>query len=254
MGVKSMEKFKLGIIAILVIFLVGGCYAIYHGNDITNNAATDISSSVNAPNDEVNNQQTYLQNDDINTLKEISQDNNINNFATALETTYRKIPGAEVLVNANIDFTDLYLQCVACGGFLPLGEVTKALPEDAICPDLCGGDSVNADRRYAVTYEFAKEFYDKYGRHPEDIAEEIQPANVSENYDDANIPEVIGPGIYVPEDANLIYEDGDIQIYDNGMEVHGMNSNSDVVYDSGGLDIPSNPTVIYDMNNPNNLQ
>ena len=39
------------------------------------------------------------------------------------------------------------------------------------------------------------------------------------------IPAVIGPGIYVPEDAKLIHEEEDNLIYDNGMEV--MKNNSD---------------------------
>ena len=39
------------------------------------------------------------------------------------------------------------------------------------------------------------------------------------------IPAVIGPGIYVPEDAKLIHEEEDSLIYDNGMEV--MKNNSD---------------------------
>lgn len=244
-GGEMLEKFKIGIIAIFVIFLVGGCYAFYNGTDLVNNVATDISSSPNSPNtpnSDVNNHDN-LQNDNINTAKDISH-NNINNFASALESTYRKIPGAEVFVNKDIDYTDMYLQCVVCGGFLALGEVTKALPEDALCPDLCGGNSIKENTDYAVTYEFAKTYYDKYGRHPE----EIQDTNVAASSDDANIPttnwhysnlpegikivaydgpgiyahedaKIIGPGIHVPEDAKLIYEGDGVQIYDNGMEV-----------------------------------
>lgn len=173
-----MEKFKIGIIALCLIFLVGGCYAVFNGNDLTNNAAADISSSSNAPSNDVNNQVNNLQNDNSNAAKDISQNKNINNVASALENTYRKIPGADILVNKDIDYTDMYIHCVVCGGFIPLGEVTKALPEDALCPDLCGGHTISDNTDYTVTYEFAKEFYDQYGRHPEEIAEETTPEEI----------------------------------------------------------------------------
>ena len=42
------------------------------------------------------------------------------------------------------------------------------------------------------------------------------------------VPAVIGPGIYVPEDAKLIFEDDDIQIYDNGMQVVKYNSDESI--------------------------
>ena len=260
-----MDKIKIGIIAIFVIFLVGGCYAVYHGNDVTSNAATDISSSPNAPNapdNDVNNQPNTLQNDNINTAKDISQNNNINNYASALKIIYRQIPGVAVFVNTDIDYTDLYLQCVVCGGFIALGEVTEALPEDALCPDLCGGGNcMISNTDYTVTYEFAKAFYDKYGRHPEEIEDSDVPAssnnaNIPANYEsgiyvpeglkialhDMNNPDIhgeydmpvhiIGPGIHVPEDAKLIYDGDGIQLYDNGMEVQGMDSNSGAVSDT----------------------
>lgn len=206
MGGEILDKIKMGIIAIFVIFLVGGCYAVYNGSDLVNNVATDISSSPNAPNtpnNDVNNQPNSLQNNNINTAKDISQNNNINNYASALKITYRQIPGADVFVNTDIDYTDMYLQCVACGGFIPLGEVTKALPEDALCPDLCGGNSINANTDYAVTYEFAKAFYDKYGRHPE----EIQDTDVAASSDNTNIPATNWNDLNLPEGAKVLVQD-----------------------------------------------
>ena len=86
-----MEKFKIWIIAICLIFLVDGCYAFYQGNDLTNNAATDISSSPvspNTPSDEANNQSNNVQNDNTNIAKDIAQNNKIDNFVFALEETY----------------------------------------------------------------------------------------------------------------------------------------------------------------------
>ena len=53
------------------------------------------------------------------------------------------------------------------------------------------------------------------------------------------VPAVIGPGIYVPEDAKLIFEDDDIQIYDNGMQVVKYNSDESI--------------AVYDMHNPNEI-
>ena len=286
-----MDKIKIGIIAILVIFLVGGCYAVYNGNNVSN-AVTDISSSPNAPDtpsNDTNNQPNGLQNDNPGIAKDIPRNNNINNYASAPEITYRQIPGADVFVNTDIDYTDMYLQCVACGGFMPLGEVTKALPEDALCPDLCGGNSINVNKEYAVTYEFAKAFYDKYGRHPEeiqdtDVASSDDAKNPATNWNDLNLPEGVkiavydmnnpdiyeeynvGPGIYVPEDAKLIYEDDGVQIYDNGMEVN-KNSNSGVVYDTiepvpnsvdslvlTPVDMPTDSGSVSDTNNPVSIE
>ena len=37
-------------------------------------------------------------------------------------------------------FTDMYIQCVECGGFIPIGPITNPLPKAAIChyDDSCG--------------------------------------------------------------------------------------------------------------------
>ena len=51
-----------------------------------------------------------------------------------LLSNYRLVDGeVELYVNVNQDFTDMYLQCVECGRFIPLGNVTTPLKDIMIC-------------------------------------------------------------------------------------------------------------------------
>ena len=166
---------KILIITILVIFIIGGSYAVYLGNGLLNKDSKDISpdSGVSVDNTTADNQKTDITSD-IN--------GNPNNDNAKYDTHYRTIPGTMVQVNTSVDYTDLYAQCVVCGGFVPLGEVTKALPEDALCPDLCGGSSTINGYDYVYTYDIAYEFWleygSKYGRQPQlDIPVDTTPSN-----------------------------------------------------------------------------
>lgn len=168
-----MEKIKLGILAIFFIFLIGGSFAIFHENTNISDAPTvekDIISNDSIEIDDSENKDNIdLQNDDIESYDENPSENNVtkttyqqvkkyltpSDFNNSIEylkyremfnpdsygskenITYKTLPGSNLSVE-EADYTDLYLRCPMCGKFLPLGNITKALPDEAICLDGCG--------------------------------------------------------------------------------------------------------------------
>ena len=72
----------------------------------------------------------------------------------------RNIPGTNIYVKKSVDYTDIYTQCI-CGGFIPFGNVTKALPEEAICPDACGVQVSDGTYSNQYTYEEALEIWNE---------------------------------------------------------------------------------------------
>lgn len=59
---------------------------------------------------------------------------NINKSDYALSPYYNE----HIFVKIGEDFTDMYGFCVADGGFIPLGNITKAISENHICNQSCG--------------------------------------------------------------------------------------------------------------------
>ncbi|WP_407379624.1 hypothetical protein [Methanobrevibacter sp.] len=167
-----MEKLKLGILAIAVIMLIGGSYAVYIGNNVSNDQITDFSSDISTinPNTEPNNQ-FILEDSKIVTTDLMA--------ANALEETYKQIPGTKLQIDNTMNYTDLYTQCPICGGYIALGEVTKTLPEGAICPDACGAieSTLTEGSFIKYNYEEAYALWEIYGdRQPEVSSPEINTA------------------------------------------------------------------------------
>lgn len=72
------------------------------------------------------------------------------------------------------DFTDRYIQCVECGGFLPLGEVTKELGENTLCHNFGGSGFVGEWN--TVSYEKACELIeDNLHGNPSFYNQDIDP-------------------------------------------------------------------------------
>lgn len=70
----------------------------------------------------------------------------------------RNIPGTNLSVPSSIDLTDRWSQCI-CGGFNAVGNITKSLPEEAICPDACGAISGTGGPYYS--YDKALEIWNE---------------------------------------------------------------------------------------------
>lgn len=154
-----MKKLNILIIAIAVICIITGSYAVYLGNGDFND--TDISPTV-----EKTISLDTIDNPDTDNNPSIDENNqNINNVqenSMKVGNTYKKVPGTYILINEAVDYTDMYILCPSCGGFVALGEVTKNLPEGAICPDLCGGYPT-LDKDYLSTYEEAYAYWQENG-------------------------------------------------------------------------------------------
>lgn len=154
-----MKKLNILIIAIAVICIITGSYAVYLGNGDFND--TDISPTV-----EKTISLDAIDNPDTDNNPSIDENNqNINNVqenSMKVGNTYKKVPGTYILINEAVDYTDMYILCPSCGGFVALGEVTKNLPEGAICPDLCGGYPT-LDKDYLSTYEEAYAYWQEGG-------------------------------------------------------------------------------------------
>ncbi|WP_295613429.1 hypothetical protein [uncultured Methanobrevibacter sp.] len=168
-----MKKLKLGLLAIAVIFLVGASYAVFNANNVVDNSATDIISNTNDLN--TNDASPTTITDIPNTVnKDIfsSQDTNLGlNF----ENSYKKIPETNLQVDAAIDYTDSYVQCPVCGGYIALGEVTKALPQGAICPDACGAEQSTLTEGSFIKYSYDEAYalWEIYGdRQPEVVTDD----------------------------------------------------------------------------------
>lgn len=156
-----MKKLNILIIAIAVICIITGSYAVYLGNGDLN--TTDISPTT------TKNVDTVIDNQNPSNNPSIDENNlNTNNNPTheiipiKVGNTYKKVPGTYILINEAVDYTDMYILCPSCGGFVALGEVTKNLPEGAICPDLCGGYPT-LDKDYLSTYEEAYAYWQENG-------------------------------------------------------------------------------------------
>lgn len=156
-----MKKLKILIIAIAVICVITGSYAVYLGNGNLN-TTTDMSLTTQNVDVAIDNQNTSnnpsMDENNLNTNNNPTQGNIPINFGN----TYKKVPDTYILINEAVDYTDMYILCPSCGGFVALGEVTKALPEGAICPDLCGGYPT-LDKDYLSTYEEAYSYWQESG-------------------------------------------------------------------------------------------
>ncbi|WP_407432864.1 hypothetical protein [Methanobrevibacter sp.] len=105
--------------------------------------------------------------------------NNINKNEYVLSPNYAE----HIFIKIGQDFTDKYGYCVADGGFIPLGNITKAISADYICDLSCGIDDCYFDlstNPYIYDYGDA-EFYIKYGDFPSEIQKQSE-AYISDYY------------------------------------------------------------------------
>ena len=82
------------------------------------------------------------------------------------------------------------------------------MPEDALCPDLCGGSSTVNGHEYVSTYDEAYAFWLEYGRHPEKHTPvDTTPANNEPiNQPTDTVDSDYEPGeIIVDPDTNVFY-------------------------------------------------
>ena len=170
----------------LFIFLISASYAIYSGGDIL-----AITSS------------NEVQNNDQNPPTDVSNDNNSiavnapNNqkgedvvvsptkSADLLTQKYAIKYGAGEKLSFNESTIDMFVQC-ACGRFAPYGEVSKQLPEEALCSYIqsryVGTGDCNADHAY--TYDEAMAIWEHDGPSSLAIIKQYTDAGLDIHTDD----------------------------------------------------------------------
>ena len=109
------------------------------------------------------------------------------------------------------DLTDRYIPCAECGKYLPIGNITKSLPENIICDGTCGEVSDYSRYMYSDLFSFS------YDEICEKLANNTSSANIEINEDntpDFNIEEQnVNPD---NSDNNLPEETYDL----NDLEIH----------------------------------
>ena len=141
-----MKKVILAVLLIAVVCITSGAYALFSDNaDISDStpakldSAKDIDLNLNDLK-EINSNSHNSVSDSNNILQSNDQgkSNNLNNlesFVENIEDAYGHSLNEPFVVNADDsindnDLTDRYVQCVICGGFIPLGSVENPLPSN----------------------------------------------------------------------------------------------------------------------------
>lgn len=128
---------KMIIVLVAVICISSGAFAMW-SNHLMENVTDNIDNSANVNND----------NNLVNDVKDVSSSksslNNIINDFVKLQHTYGYVADVDGELRHYINdkgayylesegLADRYIQCVDCGGFIPIGPITNPLPEAAIC-------------------------------------------------------------------------------------------------------------------------
>lgn len=96
-----------------------------------------------------------------------------------------------IFIKIGQDFTDRYGFCVADGGFIPLGNITKAIPADRICDLSCGIGDCYFDLSSPYVYDYGDaDFFIKYGDFPSEIQKQHEAS--IEDYYNTNYRQVGG--------------------------------------------------------------
>ena len=103
---------------------------------------------------------------------------NINKSEYVLSPNYAE----RIFIKIGQDFTDKYGFCVEHGGFIPLGNITKAISADHICDLSCGIADCYFDLSTPYVYDYGDaDFFIKYGDFPSEIQKQRE-AYISDYY------------------------------------------------------------------------
>lgn len=145
-----MKKIMVGVLIIALICITTGACAVLSQN-ITNDLSDNIISDIQA-----NSQNS----EEIQTDSNIEMESNIATQTASPEISNTKDVDKKVYVAKYAYYLesqaldDRYMICVNCGGFVPIGNVTTPLPDEALCHY---GLWTFADdyRDYSISYEEA---------------------------------------------------------------------------------------------------
>ena len=139
------RKLMIGILIIALICISSGAYAVLSENATVSNEDAAVIADNNVPVNSDNSIEVKVS-DDQNTIQnEKYQDINEDKLIYIGENAYyRQSEGV----------ADYYIRCVECGGYLPIGEVSHSLPDNALCHGFTA-ELGNDYKDYAVSYDEA---------------------------------------------------------------------------------------------------
>lgn len=160
-----MKNAKVMIVALLFIFLISGSYALYSGGDLLGITATnEVQNNAQVPETEISNDDNSIGTNTPNNAYEKDIAIYPTKAVDSLTQKYAIKYGAGKNLSLNESTIDMFIQC-ACGRFAPYGDVSKQLPEEALCPYIqnayVGTGDCHADHAY--TYDEAMAIWERDG-------------------------------------------------------------------------------------------
>jgi len=154
-----MNKISMGLIVLAFVLLISGSYAILNLEQINNTVIENQTSEDST--DSIANT-TCESEKSFESFEDASISDNIMKYSSFIDSygvahiltvdDYRSVKGTNLTVLKDVDYTDMWSQCPVCGGYNALGNITKPLPEEAICHDACGAVEGHGN---PITYEEA---------------------------------------------------------------------------------------------------
>ena len=161
-----MKNAKIIIVGLLFIFLISGGYALYSEGDLLGITATnEVQNNSQVPETEIPNNDKSIVTDTPNNLYK----KEINIYPTkAVDLITQKYAikyGAGKNLTLNENTVNMFIQCACCGRFAPYGDVSKQLPEEALCPYIQNVyvGSGDCDEDHAYTYDEAMAIWEHDG-------------------------------------------------------------------------------------------
>ena len=159
-----MKNAKSIVLALLFIFLISGSYAIYtSGGDVLGITASDeVQNNNPAPASNVSNVDKSIKTDIVNNIEDKVMGQNPAVDSMTLKYAIKYGAGKDLSLNEST--IDRFIQCI-CGRFAPYGEVSKQLPEEALCPYIQNNyvGTGNPDADHAYTYDEAMAIWERDG-------------------------------------------------------------------------------------------
>ena len=150
---------------VVIVCVSSGAFAIFseYTASVIDNNTTDTNVNV----------------DSISNVKEVSYSNYFSDFDDCWQYSYGFVKNVDGELRHYINthgvyylesdgLVDMYIQCVECGGFIPIGSITNPLPKAAICHyNDAGGVKIGSDysREYTTSRDEAYHMWaDDYGK------------------------------------------------------------------------------------------
>lgn len=185
-----MKKIFVGILIIALIFVSSGAFAVLsENNTVPNDDATNIIADDIKVNSDVS-EQTPIQ-DNFNTVQSAS-------FGVSEDVEKMIYIGKYAYYPQSEGVNDRFIQCVECGGFVAIGDVTNALPDAAMCHHFMG--SLSSDYK-----DFSYSYDEAYQRWV-DLGQDVRDDGIRAHIDNPPVLDYDSASDDMPLVDNTVYE------------------------------------------------